>query len=112
MFIVIYTAIGLLFPLGALATFIGSIVLLVKERDKLPKGQTSEDPFTGNQKLLVLLMSIFNPVLCGAILYYGLKSRFPIKAKTANRLSFIGLLIATVIVFSLIFFIGRTDATK
>lgn len=87
---------------GLLSTiaFIIAIVLMVKEREKIPPGQVSQDVLTLKQKITIWFICFFNPFVAGAIFYYGWKGKFPVKAKSANRLSWLALVVL------LVFWIG------
>lgn len=69
--------------------FIGTIILEIYTKKKLTPGQISEDPLSGGEKTLIWIFCILNPFLAGAIFYYGWKNRLPVKAKAANRISWI-----------------------
>lgn len=86
------------------AVLISTIILLKKEKNKVPSGQISQEPLTGQEKMLIWTLCIFNPVLAGAILYYGWKKVLPEKAKMANQISFaaIGLVFVLVILYFLL----------
>ncbi len=88
---------GLLIQILGLSCLGGSVYLLVKEREKVPAGQSSDESWTIHYKILILIFSIFSPIITGAILYYGLRNKSPKKAKTANHLSFLGLIIFLVL---------------
>ncbi len=72
--------------------FIMSIILMVKEREKIPPGQVSQDELTLKQKITIWFICVFNPIVAGAIFYYGWKGKFPMKAKSANSLSWLAFL--------------------
>ncbi|MHC4153262.1 MAG: hypothetical protein ACYSSP_14380 [Planctomycetota bacterium] len=72
--------------------FVAFVVVIVFEiitKRKLEKGQISEEPLTVGEKVLTWICCLFNPIISGAILYYGWRKRLPTKAKTANRISWI-----------------------
>lgn len=47
------------------------------------------DNLQGNEKTVVWIANIVNPVLAGFLFYYMWKKTFPNKAKQANKISFI-----------------------
>lgn len=48
-----------------------------------------KDTLEGNEKVIVWIANIINPVIAGFLFYYMWRKRFPNKAKRANRVSFI-----------------------
>lgn len=94
-----------------IAIFAITIILLKKTKSKVLVGQVSQDPLTGQEKLLIWILCIFNPVLAGAILYYGWRKVLPEKAKMANQISFaaLGLAFVLLILFSLLFSNEKSD---
>lgn len=85
-----------------LVVFITVIVFEVVTKRKLASDQVSQDPLSGKEKLLAWILCIFNPILAGAILYYGWKKRLPVKAKQANSISWKAFILAIVLSFILI----------
>jgi len=67
---------------------IGSIVLMKKVKSKVPPDQISQESLIKNEKLLIWSLCFFNPLIAGAIFYYGWRKRLPVKAKQANTISF------------------------
>ena len=88
-----------------------TITLLKKTKNKVPTGQISQESLMGQEKLLIWILCFFNPVLAGAILYYGWKKVLPEKAKMANQISFaaLGLVFVLLILFFLFFSNGKDD---
>lgn len=82
-----------------------TIILLKKAKNKVPAGQISQESLTGKEKLLIWILCVFNPIIAGAILYYGWRKVLPEKARMANLISFaaLGLTIILLILFSLLF---------
>jgi hypothetical protein len=72
------------------ASFVVAIIVMVKELGNVDKGQVSYEPLTGGRKTIVALLALVNPIVAGAIFYYGWRTRLPSKAKTANLFSFLG----------------------
>jgi hypothetical protein len=74
-----------------LISIAGAMFLVRETKAKIPHGQTSQEPLTKNEKIKVWILAILNPVLTGAILYFGWRKSLPIKAKNANVISFAAL---------------------
>ena len=53
-------------------------------------------------------MTLLNPIVAGAVLYYGWKKLLPVKAKQANHISMIAFLIA-IGLFVLSVFLGGLE---
>jgi hypothetical protein len=68
---------------------VGSFIFISKINRKKQEEQISQEPLSKDEKIKVWILLILNPVLAGAILYFGLRKRFPAKAKNANKISFI-----------------------
>lgn len=49
----------------------------------------NEDKLARNEKFIVWVANIINPLLAGFLFYYMWRKNFPNKAKQANRVSFI-----------------------
>ncbi len=99
--IIAKTLLNLLLNLLELSSLAGSIFLLVSEREKVAPDQSSVEPWSVGQKVLIFFLTVFSPVISGAILYYGLRKRCPTKARAANWFSFLGLVIYLAIAYSL-----------
>ena len=63
-----------------------------------------KDNIEGNEKTIVWIANIVNPVLAGFLFYYMWKKTFPNKAKQANKISFIvfGVEIVGYIIYKLV----------
>jgi len=63
-----------------------------------------KDNLEGNEKTIVWIANIVNPVLAGFLFYYMWKKTFPNKAKQANKISFIvfGVEIVGYIIYKLV----------
>ena len=48
-----------------------------------------KDKLEGNEKIIVWVANIINPLIAGFLFYYMWKKTFPNKARQANRVSFI-----------------------
>jgi len=73
-----------------LIVLIATIVFTVALKRK--HDGVSEEPLTVGQKILVWVLCLLNPVVAGAIMYYGWRKSLPAKAKTANHISLIAFL--------------------
>ena len=85
---------------------IGAVVALIfvwRSRSQLVSGSVVPDSLTGNEKLYVWLLCLLSPVLAGAIFYYGWKKVAPQKAKSANRISIVALLILATVFYGMIY---------
>lgn len=70
-----------------LLVFILVIFLMIKRRKLVQDGQVDVNPLTRKEKISIWILSFLNPVIAGAIFYYGWKEKLPIKAKQANQIS-------------------------
>ena len=70
--------------------------LMSKERSKVSKDQVSNESLTTHEKYAISLLSFVSPILCQAIFYYGWKNRLPLKAKSANKIGWIALVLLIV----------------
>lgn len=77
--------------------FIIVIFFEITTKKKLTDGQVSQEPLTTKQKVLTWILCIFNPIIAGAVLYYGWKKQLPIKAKQANSISLWAFLLEIII---------------
>ncbi|HLD61824.1 MAG TPA: hypothetical protein VI998_02505 [Patescibacteria group bacterium] len=93
-----------------LGVLIFVIWLMVDRKSKVQEGQVDSNPLTGNEKILIWVICFLNPILGGAILYYGWRKKLPLKAKQANTISFaaFGLLL----LIGIIYFIFGGDISK
>ena len=79
----------LLMVAGGLISIIGSFTSMKKAKSKLEPEQISQDPLTDDENKKVYIFAILNPIWAGIIFYFGWKKKLPIKAKKANRITFI-----------------------
>jgi len=86
------------FVLGAIFAFIFKKRLLRPEHAELPN-----EPFTRSEIIQVWIIAVLNPLVTGPLLYYGLKDRWPSKARQANRISILVLAIEAAIGISYFF---------
>jgi hypothetical protein len=90
-----------------IAWFISLIVgiwLMISKKKNISADQPSMEPLSGKEKLLIFILCVANPVILGAIFYYGWRKKLPQQAKTANWLSFGGFFVALVIYGATIYF--------
>jgi len=85
-----------------LVALVFGVWFMVSKKKNIPVQQPSLEPLTSKEKLLVFVLCLTNPILLGAIFYYGWKKNLPQQAKTANYLSFAAFAIFLVI------YLGRT----
>ena len=70
-----------------------SVFVMRKERSAVPEGQVDESPLSGRTFWYVLTLCLLIPLIGQTIFYYGWKGRLPKKAKKANSLGWITILI-------------------
>jgi hypothetical protein len=85
------------FRIGFIIAVPSAIILLKKIKEKSLSGEISQEPLTKDEKNKVWILALLNPVWTGAILYFGLKKRFPVKAKNVNTISWKALFILFII---------------
>ena len=82
------------------------VVKMLRLRKGVPQNQIVTSYLTKKEKLLVWLVCFFNPLLGGAIFYYGLRKRLPQKARQANRISLAAfLLILAILILAFLKFL-------
>lgn len=79
----------LMMLVGGLISIIGSFTVMKKSKFKLESEQISQDSLTDDENKKVYILAILNPIWAGFIFYFGWKNKLPIKAKKANRITFI-----------------------
>lgn len=65
----------------------GTIYLLKSAKKQVPDGTVSEESLTGQEKVKIWILCLLDPILAGAIFYYGWKKKLPKKGKQANQIS-------------------------
>ena len=77
-----------------------TIWLMVNVKSAVPRNEVVLERLTPKQKVSVWVLSLVDPLIAGAIFYYGWKSKLPEKAKQANNISWLalGVLIAIAII--------------
>ena len=78
-----------------------------KEKQKVPDGQVSREVLAGKDVILVWVLSVLNPIITGAILYYGWRKKLPVKAKKANHITLWVFLIEVIVGLTLGFLSAR-----
>lgn len=84
-----------------LAALVATLWFMEGKKSKIKDGQTVNDSLTMNEKLLIWVFCFFDPIISGAIFYFGWKKKMPLKAKQANTISFaaFGILIILGIIY-------------
>lgn len=91
-----------------LLVFAATIVFeILTKKKRVLENQVNTDPLSSNEKLITWILCIFNPILAGAILYYGWKKTMPNKAKEANSISMKAFLIGIILYAAIFFSTGR-----
>ena len=83
------SVLDLMMLIGGLISIIGSFTMMKKAKSELEPEQISQDSLTDDENKKVYILAILNPIWAGLIFYFGWKNRLPIKAKKANRISFV-----------------------
>jgi hypothetical protein len=94
-------SVRLIMEVLAIASLLAAIFILVKEREKIPAGQSSFESWGKKELFLIFLVNVFSPIVSGAVLYYGLRRRWPTKAKIANHFSYVGLVLYLLLAYLL-----------
>lgn len=74
-----------------------TIFYMVKIRKTVKKGSQSMEALTKNEKILIWIICFLNPIASGAIYYFGWIKRLPQKAKQANKISWIALILLIIV---------------
>ncbi len=67
--------------------FITTIIYMIHKRRPVAKGEALDAPLTRGEVIAVTVFCLLDPILTGAIFYYGWKKRLPVKSRQANRIS-------------------------
>jgi purine-cytosine permease-like protein len=79
----------------SLISLILTIALVVWLNKKVKTKETNNQGLTIVEKIFTWIVGFLVPLLCvNGIMYYGLRKKYPIKAKQANKIGWITLLIA------------------
>lgn len=89
-----------------LVVLIVSLVVMMKAKKTVPDGSSATVPLTGNEKILIWILSLINPIITGLVFYYGWKKKLPTKAKQANNITLWAFLILILLVIGLAFLGG------
>lgn len=74
---------------------IATIVGVIKLNKKIKAGEVNNNPLTSAEKVFTALAGLAIPLLAvNGIMYYSLRKKYPVKAKQANKIGWITLLIA------------------
>ena len=65
-----------------------------------------------SEKKKVIITEIFSPIIVGAFYYYSWKKSFPLKAKEANRYSWMILLVQLLLYIGIVSLIGTLSGVK
>jgi hypothetical protein len=64
-----------------------------QEKESLVKGQTTDAKLSGNLYWYVFVLSLLAPIVASSVFYYGWKKTMPIKAKNANNVGWLAILV-------------------
>lgn len=70
-----------------LVTFGLSILLVQVELNRASKLSASETPLRGWTRCWVAMLCLANPIIAGAVFYYGWRKKLPKMAKQSNTIS-------------------------
>lgn len=90
-------------PILFALVLIASILFMVRAKKHVKDGSHDDRALAGEEKILIWVLCVLNPILAGAVFYYGWKTKLPTMAKQANAISLWAFLLAVFIVFSVIF---------
>ena len=76
-----------------------SIYVAGKHAEIVPHGEVSQKALTNNEKIYISILLLISPLISGAIFYYMWRRTLPVKARWANRMSFVVLGILIIFVF-------------
>lgn len=94
------------------AVFTAAVYLMIKEKSNVLDGQISDETLSRKYKVIIWILCFFNPVLAGAVFYYGWRKKLPVKAKQANRISVWAFLILFIVGVSLGFLFYFVEKEK
>ncbi|HQU08195.1 MAG: hypothetical protein B7X04_03825 [Parcubacteria group bacterium 21-54-25] len=80
----------------ALASAIAAFVIMNNLKSKVTGDQPDQSPLTSQEKTYVFITCFFSPLLAQAVYYYGWKKKLPVKAKSANNLGWVAILVLIV----------------
>lgn len=82
------------------------VIFAVKTESRVSENQISQESLTRNEKISVWLFSFLDPLVAGAVFYYWWRKKLPMKAKQANKISWLAILILIVLYWGLVYFFG------
>jgi uncharacterized membrane protein YedE/YeeE len=74
---------------------------MVNRRSHAAPGGNDSTSLTTGEKVQIWITTLINPIIAGAIYYYGWKKLLPVKAKQANKISWIAFAIVIIIAIAL-----------
>lgn len=83
----------LLVFLGIIISIVGSLITMKKAKKNLNLEKGLQELLVGDEKKKVFILSLLNPIWAGIIFYFGWRKVLPMKAKTANHMTFLALFI-------------------
>ena len=89
-----------------LVVLIATIYLVVDTKKKVSGGQIIEEGLNSKEKLFIWILCFLNPIIAGAIFYYGWKEKLPNKAKQANQISLWAFFITLMLAIAFFFLIS------
>ncbi|MBT4349594.1 hypothetical protein HN670_01720 [bacterium] len=79
-----------IFQIIVFTSTIVTIIYVVLLNKKIQKGNTSNELLSTKEKILTIILGIVGPLVnVNLIMYYGLRKKYPEKAKLANKLGWI-----------------------
>lgn len=81
-----------------------AVYFAMKTEARVPENQISQESLSGKEKIIIWLYSFLDSFVAGAIFYYWWRKKLPVKAKQANKISWLAFLILVVLYWSMIYF--------
>lgn len=75
----------LLWLIGLIIT----VTVMRRAKSKVPYGIVLQENLTSQEKIIIWITCIVDPILAGAIYYFGWRKVLPLKAKSANLISWL-----------------------
>lgn len=94
-----------------LIVFVSSFMFMRKVKSQVVDGQVINDSLTKKEKIIVWIASLLQPIIAGAVFYYGWKKKLPAKAKQANNISLIVFLL-WLVAFGIILYLFGTESLE
>lgn len=89
-----------------IAISVAAVYFAIKTKARVPENQISQEPLIGKEKMIIWLYSFLDPFVAGAIFYHWWRKKLPVKAKQANKISWLAALILIVLYWLMIYFFG------